>query len=351
MVKVPVKKTFFKKPSISEVLADKRIIDLRGLDESLLYDALVGEALDAREDVCIVSNSPFTDTKYYKNPEKFLRKGPAIAIEPRYALMQLENLLFGQAIFACSYDNAHIVADASSSRTSSRTRVPFARLQYSPLVGKDMCPREYNLLDALEGAKLYVRSAQLQLSRGLDTKTFFEIESLPGIKIKSYMRSSNQGLDAQCIIRIMSSSIRTPHDMKLIGIPDVNPEHAYSWQSSHACKHKDNENLGDKKQVVHLCKHDIAGMIAVAQYFSEVLNCELPQQTLPILLPTPKLVTVYERLRRFWLIGNDNTNNKHTLPNRADYQAVIDRCVRNGKSSDFFLPQGSDVSVLGRYKW
>lgn len=317
-----VKKSFFKTPTAAQILKKPRIYH-----ES---NEIVDNIINLKEKEALIITRPLIPLKF-QDSRKFLKHGDELRIHNYNTLEEaiicdiLPSTLRGTII----------------SKTKPR---PLSGLTFRPLVGRDKLKRKFNLVDILEGTKIYCYAQ--------DNK-----KGAPSINVIPYADAEGVVRDgALVVLKVPSRTAKASrYKFSFEGVPVSRNSRkhglAYSIASNHQCEDKRYyiryKYASDKEasRIVKFCAHDIAGYFALVDHFKSKGN-KVPMHMNVFPLPTKLTVRLYDNINHNCLIQTKNDETPRKL-NVGEKVILLDFALFNlGYKKTFFA-----TSKLKNYNW
>ncbi|MBR9690977.1 hypothetical protein GOV08_04810 [Candidatus Woesearchaeota archaeon] len=196
--------------------------------------------------------------------------------------------------------------------------VPYTGYLVVPPEGPDQIPRKFPLIENMEGVKLYDYACLKHQDSELPFRIskYFEDSNFKSvIEIKPYDNVSGVNIDgAEVLVKVPSRDKNTlRYKSKLVSVPVKNNDNkwgiAYNINSTHECEHKrhdiryPHETVNKNRKIITFDAHDVAAMLAVADYYATQERDPLinkgnyiPLEQSLVAIPTQETVDFYEKL-------------------------------------------------------
>jgi hypothetical protein len=218
-------------------------------------------------------------------------------------------------------------------------------------IGKDSRKRKVNLVECLEGARIF---AYANPNQGLSS-----------IKVKHYSDAKRVRREGAEVVMEVPSRTKGERRMqfKMINVPFVDSFEkfaiAQNLGSDHSCGSKRfniRYRYSDDKEcsgIVNVCAHEIAGYHQLVQDVWDEDKNIVPLQMSQFAIPTQETVDYYLKWENNVLVKDESLKVKDKLrkPNRAEKEIALWALVEGwGHDRTFFAKQSRDGS-LQNYDW
>ena len=288
------KKTFFREPTAAEI---KSIHQVREIS-----DDLVDEILEADEQEALIIQGNLIPGNL-RGSRHFASRGTPVKLPGGNIIEALKTKFPFQQQREAAFD------DVSARRYNGFSLDP---IEFE-VDHRDRRVRKFNLVDCLEGARIYGYVHQ-------DWQDGFRSE-FTVINVYSIRNCNIKGAEGVVIVPSRTESQRR-YPVKYFHLPISNNEHrvgiALQLCTDHSCedkKYRIGDNAGpdsDPTQAVSFCAHDAAAYLALADYQQDEGNGLLWRLN-PFALPQQQAVDFYLRLNNTCLIKTPEDNTIRVL--------------------------------------
>jgi hypothetical protein len=333
------KKTFFKTPTIGQIKKNKTICEIT--------NNLIENILSLKKNQTAILNVNLIP-KQYRNSKHFLKHGPEVKVREYSSLKDALT--------------KRITPVKLREEAFNKIKNPIlSGYSYKPIIGNDKRTRKIQLVDCINGAKIF-------------GYTYQDILGCPSIDFeKNYKDATGVQKDGSNIIAwVPSTSKNQPrYKIKLSSVTVEDTQRkwglAYNLFSNHSCdektyniryKHKDQNELSN---VEKFCQHDIAMYHAILDNYVNEKKNWIPLEQSIIAIPTQFTVDFYNKLNNQCLIKEKNKQPKklnkahkeillwgliYKMQEKYQKEIALGNKAINGHDKTFFA-----TDKLRNYKW
>lgn len=207
---------------------------------------------------------------------------------------------------------------------------------FKPIFGTDKRTRKVSLVECIQGTKLYAYSTQ---------------ELGPRIDVKPYDNARRVSKDgAEVIVEVSSRTEKqSRQQFKFSSIPIIDNSEklaiAYNLSTDHNCQSKRFniryrfEQDKESSRIFNFCAHEIAGYLAIIDFYWKEHKNIIPLQMSQFVIPTQETVNFYQKLCNNCLI-HPSKNQKPRKLHRAEQEILLWGLVyKKGHDKTFFATE------------
>jgi len=355
--KEPVRKKFFQNASATQIL---------NLPTTDVSDNVLDAIVNMSENEAIVIQKEIYPI------DEYIRESDDLSIDQRIERAGKAFLKKGPAVFApeACYDKhaKEILRPVNFRRTAVNISMhpghPYAGFTFKSFDEEDRMTRRTNLVDCLEGLRIYCYVRGPQSENKSVPVVDVELHGTPSTRGKKNPIPSGARRDGVSVeVTIPGRNIgQNRYNMIINSIPVFDNENklkiAYRLNTTHSCGSKKytqmrymHETSDERSQMVYFCAHDVAGILFATEFLHTEFGLTVPHQMNPLIIPSQELVDLYTKLNNncaiqirdrpsrelhkaekeglLWLFsrkfGHDKTCKPETGSKLKDYNWHVDR--------------------------
>ncbi|MEW5896342.1 MAG: hypothetical protein AB1668_01500 [Nanoarchaeota archaeon] len=330
---------YFQQPTAAEISRYGSVRDIS--------DKLVESIRGLSEDEAVIIKCRLVPERY-ASPQKFMKHGPDVKIQ---RFKSLEGAVAANLT----------PTDLRSSAFNDIRATPYCGYTFKPFMRTDKRTRRVPLVECLEGAHIYCYASQNRPGRGERSTPLFP----SSITIRPYDDAHKVKVDgAEVVAEVPSRTKRKPrYNFKFRSVPIT--ENRFKWgiafglATDHNCMGRMYDDmrytyLDDKEssEVFTFCAHEIAGYLALIDFYVQRDKNRIPLQMNPFAIPAQETVDYYVRLCKNCLIKTPEDKKPRKL-NRAEKEILLWGMVhKSGYDRTFFAGKRSEKpKKLRDYNW